>query len=356
VPGTHGYTLRQQLKVSFVKQPANEAAAIQSVDRAQKWRADAATFAAAEDAKSLLGPAFTGMTTDWLSLEAAVSLVADWVKQFGIISAQAFISEHQDAVFAQSSIIASLATQCEAHMNEWMALASTLFRQDEATLRQLSTQTLRKDVTTQAESAVSLVKAIAEIKLPPSTLTDAVPHLCSVALALREHAATVSKLTAKPAFLGDWHQGLLATDPQRIANAIAWLRLIIEADALPHAIKVWVLSASTAQRVLEVTERVQTITKAIDGWRAAMSPLAEVFVFDSYTAPMSQNNLGRSVAMILSQLDAAIEAVPSLLPWYHLHESESGIEQAGGKALWEWCREHHLLIRHKERTSSSILS
>ena len=351
VPGTHGYTLRQQLKVSFVKQPANEAAAIQSVDRAQKWRADAATFAAAEDAKSLLGPAFTGMTTDWHSLEAAVSLVADWVKQFGIVSAQTFISEHKDAVFAQSSVIANLATQCEAHMNEWMALSSTLFRQDEATLRQLSTQTLRKDVTTQAETAVSLVKAIAEIKLPPSTLTDAVPHLCSVALTLREHAATISKLTAKPAFLGDWHQGLLATDPQRIANAIAWLRLIIEADALPHAIKVWALSASTAQRVLEVTERVQTITKAIDGWRAAMSPLAEVFVFDSYTAPMSQNNLGRSVAMILSQLDAAIEAVPSLLPWYHLHESERGIEQAGGKSLWEWCREHHLNVEAIEKAA-----
>jgi very-short-patch-repair endonuclease len=227
-------------------------------------------------------------------------------------------------------------------MNEWMALSSTLFRQDEATLRQLSTQTLRKDVSTQAETAVSLVKAIAEIKLPLSTLTDAVPHLCSVALTLREHAAAISKLTAKPVFLGDWHQGLLATNPQRIANAIAWLRLIIEADALPHAIKIWALSASTAQRVLEVTERVQTITKAIDGWRAAMSPLAEVFVFDSYTAPMSQNNLGRSVTMILSQLDSAMEAVPSLLPWYHLHESERGIEQVGGKALWEWCREHHL--------------
>jgi very-short-patch-repair endonuclease len=290
----------------------------------------------------LLGPAFTGMTTDWHSLEAAFSLIADWVKQFGIVSAQAFISEHKDAIFAQSSVIASLATQCEAHMNEWMALSSTLFRQDEATLRQLSTQTLRKDVSTQAETAVSLVKAIAEIKLPLSTLTDAVPHLCSVALTLREHAAAISKLTAKPVFLGDWHQGLLATNPQRIANAIAWLRLIIEADALPHAIKIWALSASTAQRVLEVTERVQTITKAIDGWRAAMSPLAEVFVFDSSTAPMSQNNLGRSVTMILSQLDSAMEAVPSLLPWYHLHESERGIEQVGGKALWEWCREHHL--------------
>ncbi len=342
LPGTRGNKLRKQMRAYFLKRPVNEAAAILAVDRAQKWRADAVAFAAAEDAKSLLGPAFTGMTTDWNSLEAAVSLVADWVKQFGIVSAQAFISEHKDAIFAQSSVVASLATQCEAHMNEWMALSSTLFRQDEATLRQLSTQTLRKDVSTQAETAVSLVKAIAEIKLPPSTLSDAVPHLCSVALTLREHAATISKLTAKPVFLGDWHQGLLATNPQRIANAIAWLRLIIEADALPHAIKVWALSASTAQRVLEVTERVQTITKAIDGWRAAMSPLAEVFVFDSYTAPMSQNNLGRSVTMILSQLEAAIEAVPSLLPWYHLHESERGIEQAGGKALWEWCREHHL--------------
>ena len=351
LPGTRGNKLRKQLRAYFLKRPVNEAAAILAVDRAQKWRADAATFAAADDAQSLLGPAFTGMTSDWHSLEAAVSLVADWVKQFGIVSAQTFISDHKDAIFARSSIIASLASQCEAHMNEWMALSSTLFRQDESILRQLSTQTLRKDVATQAEIALSLVKAIAEIKLPPSTLTDAVPHLCSVALTLREHAATISKLTAKPAFLGDWHQGLLATDPERIANAIAWLRLIIEADVLPHAIKVWALSASTAQRVLEVTERVQTITKAIDGWRACMSPLAEVFVFDSYTAPMSQNHLGRSVTVILSQLDAAIEAVPSLLPWYHLHESERGIEQAGGKSLWEWCREHHLNVEAIEKAA-----
>ncbi len=351
LPGTRVNKLRQQLRACFLKRPANEAAAMLSVDRAQKLRADAVTFAAAEDCKSLLGPAFTGMTTDWLSLDAAVSLVADWVKQFGIVSAQEFISEHKDAVFAQSPIIASLATLSEAHMNEWVSLASTLFRQDEATLRQLSTQTLRKDVTTQAETAVSLVKAIAEIKLPPSTLTDAVPHLCSVALTLREHADTVSELTAKPAFLGEWHQGLLATDSQRIAHAIAWLRLIIEAEALPHPIKVWALSTSTVQRSLEVTERVQSITKAIDCWRAAMAPFAEVFFFDSYTAPMSQNNLGRNVTMILSQLDAAIESVPSLLPWYHLRESERDIEQVGGKSVWEWCREHHLNVEAIEKAA-----
>ena len=236
-------------------------------------------------------------------------------------------------------------------MNEWITLAATLFRQDESTLRQLSTQTLLKDVTAQSETAVSLVKALAEIKLPPITLTDAVPHLCSVALDLREHSATVSKLTDIPAFLGDWHQGPLATDPQRIATALAWLRQIIQTETLPHAIKVWALSASTAQRVLEITERVQAITKAIDGWRAAMTPLNEVLVFGSYTAPMSQNNLGRSVAVILSQLDAAIEAVPSLMPWYHLHESERDIEQAGGKSLWEWCREHQLKVEAIEKAA-----
>ncbi len=351
LPGTRGNKLRKQLRACFLKRPVNEAAAMALMDRAQNWRADAAKFAASEDAKSLLGPAFSGMETEWGSLDAAASLIADWVKQFGFVSAQEFISEHKDAVFAQSSIIASLAAQAEAHMNEWMALASTLFRQDEATLRQLSTQTLRKDVSTQAETAASLVKALAELKLPPTTLTDSVPHLCSVALTLREHAATVSELTAKPIFLGDWHQGLLATDSQRIANAIAWLRQIIDVEALPQALKVWVLSASTAQRVLEVTERVQSITEAIDGWRTAMAPLAEIFFFDSYTAPMSQNNLGRSVSMILSQLDAAMEAVPSLLPWYHLHESERAIEQAGGKFLWEWCREHQLKVEAIEKAA-----
>jgi very-short-patch-repair endonuclease len=351
LPGTRGNKLRQQLWAYFLKRPANEAAAMQSVDRAQKWRADAAAFSAAEDSKSLLGPAFTGMTTDWPSLDAAVSLVADWVKLFGIASAQEIVVEHKDAVFAQSSIIASLAAQSEVHMNEWMVLASTLFQQEEATLRQLSTQTLSKNVDQQAETATSLVQALAKVKLPPSTQSNALPHLCSVALKLREHADTVSKLTASPDFLGDWHQSLLATDPLRTATALGWLRQLIETEALPHAIKVWALSASTYQRVLELTERVQAITKAIDGWRAAMTPLSVVFAFDSYTAPMSPNNLGRSVTMILSQLDAAIEAVPSLLPWYHLHESERDIEQAGGKSLWEWCREHHLNVEAIEKTA-----
>jgi very-short-patch-repair endonuclease len=55
--------------------------------------------------------------------------------------------------------------------------------------------------------------------------------------------------------------------------------------------------------------------------------------------------------MILSHLDAAIEAVPSLLPWYHLHESERDIEQAGGKSLWEWCREHHLKVEAIEKAA-----
>lgn len=349
VPGTHGNALRQRLKVCFVKQQANEATAIQSIDRAQKWRTDAANFAASKDAKLLLGPAFDGMGTDWPSLDAAVSLVADWINQFGIVSAQEFISEHKEAVFAQSAVIASLAAQCEAHMNEWMALASTLFRQDEATLRQLSTQTLSRDLSTQAETAVSLVEAIAEVKLPVTTFTDAVPHLCSVTLTLRDHAATVLKLTAKSTFLGEWHQGLLATDANRIGNAVGWLQQIIEAEGLPHAIKVWALSASTAQRVMEVTERIETITKAIDGWRAAMAPLTEAFTFDSDTAAMSPNSLGRSVSLILSQLDGAIEAVPSLMPWYHLHESEREIEKAGGKSIWEWCRERHLNVEAIEK-------
>lgn len=351
LPGTRGNKLRKQLRVCFLKRPVNENAAIQSVDRAQKWRADAAAFSAAEDSKVLLGPAFTGMTTDWSSLDAAVSLVADWVKLFGITSVQEFIVEHKDVVFAQVSIVASLAAQVEAHMNEWMVLASTLFRQEEATLRQLSTLTLREDVTQQAETASSLVKALEKIKFHPSTQSNAVPHLCSVALMLRKHADKISKLTANPSFLGDWHQGLLATDPVRTTAALGWLRQLIEAKELPHAIKVWALTASTAQRVLELTECVHIITKAIDGWQLAMSPLSEVFAFESYTAHMSPNNLGRTVMMILSHLDAAIEAVPSLLPWYHLHESERDIERAGGKSLWEWCREHHLKVEAIEKAS-----
>jgi len=351
LPGTRGNKLRKQLRACFLKRPTNENAAMQSVDRAQKWRADAAAFSAAENSKALLGPAFTGMTTDWSSLDAAASLVADWVKLFGITSAQEFIVEHKDVVFAQASIVASLAAQGEAHMNEWMVLASTLFRQEEATLRQLSTQTLSKDLNQQAETATSLVQALEKVKLPPSTQSNAVPHLCSVALKLREHADTVSKLTASPSFLGVWHQGLLATDPIRTAAALGWLRLLIETETLPHAIKVWALTASTSQRVLELTERVDVITKAIDGWRLAMTPLSEVFAFESYTAHMSPNNLGRSVTMILSHLDAAIEAVPSLLPWYHLHESERDIDQAGGKLLWEWCRELHLKVEAIEKAA-----
>ncbi len=351
VPGTRGNKLRQQLRACFLKRPANEIAAMQAVDQAQKWRVDAAAFSSSEDSKSLLGTAFTGMTTDWLSLDAAVSLATDWVKLFGIASAQEFIAEHKDAVFAQSSIIASLAAQSEAHMNEWMVLASTLFRQEEATLRQLSTQTLSMDVTQQAETSTSLVQALANVKLPPSTQSNAVPHLCSVALKLREHADTVSKLTASPSFLGDWYQGLLATDPIRTTTALDWLRHLIETEALPHAIKVWALSASTTQRVLELNERVHVTTKAIGGWREAMNPMSEALAFDSPTAQMSPNNLGRSVTMILSQLDAAIEAVPFLLPWYHLQESERDIEQAGGKSLWEWCREHHLKVEAIEKAA-----
>ena len=350
-PGTRGNKLRKQFRSIFVKCPANENAGMQSVDRAQKWRADAAAFSAAENSKALLGPAFTGMTTDWSSLDTAVSLLAEWVKLFGIVSAQEFIVEHKDVVFAQSSIIATLAAQGEAHMNEWMVLASTLFRQEEATLRQLSTQTLSKDVSQQAETAASLVQVLEKVKLPPSTQSDAVPHLCSVALKLREHADTVSKLTASPSFLGDWHQGLLATDPIRIAAALGWLRQFIEAETLPYAIKVWALTASTSQRVLELTERVYDITKAIDGWRLAMTPLSDVFVFESYTADMSPNNLGRSVTIILSHIDAAIEAVPSLLPWYHLHESERDIERAGGNSIWEWCRVHHLKVEAIEKAA-----
>jgi very-short-patch-repair endonuclease len=351
LPGTRGNKLRRQLRAFFVKRPANENAAMQSVDRAQKWRADASAFYAAEDSKALLGAAFTGMTTDWSSLDAAVSLIAEWVKLFGIESAKEFIVEYKDVLLAQSSIVASLAAQGEAHMNEWMVLASTLFRQEEATLRQLSTQTLSKDVNQQAETATRLVQALEKVKLPPSTQSNAVPHLCTISLKLREHAETVSKLTASPSFLGDWHQGLLATDLTRTAAAIGWLRLLIETETLPHAIKVWALTTSTSQRILELTEHVQVITKAIDGWRLAMTPLSELFAFESYTAHMSPNNLGRSVTMILSHLDAAIEAVPSLLPWYHLHESERDIEQAGGKSLWEWCREHHLKVEAIEKAA-----
>jgi hypothetical protein len=195
------------------------------------------------------------------------------------------------------------------------------------------------------------VKALASVKLPGITLSSAVPQLCTIALKLRDHAASVSKLTAIPSFLGDWHQGMLASDPQRVASAIAWLRQIIENEALPQAVKVWILSSSTSQRVLEVTEHIKYITKAIDGWRTAISPLADVFTFDSYNAPMSQNNLGRSVTVILSDLDAAIEAVPYLLPWYHLHESEREIEKAGGKSLWEWCRDYHLNVEAIEKAA-----
>ena len=346
-PGTKGYKLRQQLKACFLKKPTDENAAIESMERAQKWYAYATAFGAA---RSMLGPAFCGMDTDWVSLDNAITFIAEWIRQFGINSARELISE-REAMFDQASIIASLAAQVEAHMNEWMAFAETLFRQDGSTLRQLSTQTLIRDVTAQAEASTNLVKALAEIKLPPSTLIDAVPHMCSVALELREHAATVSKLTASPAFLGDWHQGLLATDPQRIATAIAWLRQLIETESLPHAIKVWAVSASTSQRVLEVTEGIKSITNAIDGWQTSMAPLAEVFSFYSYTAPMSRNYLARSVALILSHLDSAIEAVPSLTPWYQLNESERGIEQAGGKSLWEWCREHHLKVEAIEKAA-----
>lgn len=82
-----------------------------------------------------------------------------------------------------------------------------------------------------------------------------------------------------------------------------------------------------------------------------MAPLSDLLAFDSCTAPMSADYLGRNVSLILSQLDVAIEAVPSLLPWYHLHESESDIEQAGGKSLWEWCREHNLNVEVIEKAA-----
>ena len=351
VPGTHGHTLRQQLKVCFVKQPPNEAAAIQSVDRAQKWRADAANFAASEDAKSLLGPAFTGMTTDWPSLGAAISLATDWVKLFGIASAQKFIVEHKDAVFAQSSIIASLAAQAEVRVNEWMVLACTLFRQEEATLRQLSSQTLIKDVTQQAETATSLVQALAKVKLPPSTRSNAVPHLCSVALKLREHAAAVSKLIVNPKFLGDWHQGLLATDTKRIADALEWLQNLINLDALPHEAKVWLLSSATAQRVKELVEHIEEITNKMNCWRATMTKLSKILPIYSSTALTSPNNLGRSVSDVLRHTDAALQAISLLLPWYQLRQSELEIERAGGKALWEWCCEHRLNIDATEKAA-----
>ena len=351
LPGTRGNKLRKQLRACFLKRPANENAAIELIDRAQKWRAKADAFSAAEDSKALLGSAFNGLTTDWFSLDAAVSLVTDWINLFGIASAQEFVVEHKDAVFSQSSIISILVSQSEAHMDEWIALASTLFQQEGATLRQLSIQTLSKDVNQQAEIATSLVKSLEKIKMPASTRCNDVPNLCSVALKLRGYADTVSKLTNSPSFLGDWHQGLLATDPIRIDVALGWLRQLIEMEDLPHAVKVWALAETTSQRVLRLNERICGITKSIDKWRLAMTPLSDVFAFESYTAHMSPNHLGRSVTMILSHLAAALEAVPSLLSWYHLRQSERDIDRAGGKSLWEWCRENHLKVEEIEKAA-----
>lgn len=351
LPGTRGNKLRQQLQTNFLKRPENENAAILSVDRAHAWRANAAAFSAAEDYKTLLGPAFTGMTTDWPSLEAGLLLVSEWIKIFGISSAREFLVEHKDAVFAQASTIASLAAQAETSVDKWMATASTLFRQEEATLRQLSSETLISDVTRQAELTTSLVQTIEKVQLLRSTQSSAVPSICSTAIRLREHAATVLRLASRPNFLGDWHQGLLATDPRRTASAISWLRQLIETEYLPDAVKVWCLTASTSKRVLELTQHINQITKAIDGWKQAMAPMSEIFDFDSETAQMSTNSIGRRVTMILSQIDDAIEAIPSLLPWYHLHQSERDIHLAGGKLFWDWCRDRNLKVEVIEKAA-----
>ncbi len=342
IPGTRGNRIRKQLRALFVQRPPKENACMRSVERAQKWRADADAFSAAVDSKALLGPAFAGMATDWTSLEAAAALVGDWVKLFGISSAQELIIEHKDDIFSQSPHISSLAVNSGAWTNEWIFLASTLFRQEESTLRQLSTQTLSRDLNQQAEIATSLVRSLEKVKLSPNTESNAVPYLCSVALKLREHANTVLKLAARPNFLGDWHQGLLATDPIRVANALGWLRILVEARGLPHAIKVWALTESTSQRVLELVERIRGIAEAIEGWQIRMSPLSEIFAVESTDAHISPKNLCRSVTETLSHLEEGIEAVSSLLPWYHLHESEQEIDKAGGKSLWEWCRQHNL--------------
>ncbi len=342
LPGTNAYKLRQRLKSYFLERPLNEIAAINAVDRAQKLRSEADAFATSEDARSLLGNAFTGITTDWPSLESAALLVSDWIKLFGVASAQEFIVEHKDAVVEQSSLIATIAAQAEAHANEWIALASILFRQDESTLRQISTQTLSVDVGQQAEISTRLFNAISAVKFPPSTPIKRVVQLCDSALNLREHAAAIAKLTSNQDFLGNWYQGLLATDPQKTIAAVSWLRKLIEAETIPQKVKVWALSATTGQRVLEVTERIQNVTKAIDDWQTALASLTELFSLESHSAAISPNNLERNVNAIISQLEAAVEAVPALLQWYHLNESEREIKQAGGQALWEWCRKNNL--------------
>lgn len=352
LPGTSGHKLRQQLRSCFRKQPKDENAALESMDRAQKWHAHATAF---EASRSMLGPAFCGMNTDWASLDTAVTFITDWMRHFGVTSAQKIVSDH-NTIFAQASVIASLAAQAEAYMKEWMSLASTLFRQDEATLRQLSTQTLRNDVTTQAEVASSLVKALAEIKLPPTTPTDSVPYLCSVALTLRDYAATVSKLTANPKFLGDWHQGILATDSKRIADALEWLQNLISLDALPHQAKVWLLSSATALRVKELVEHIEEITSKVDCWRATMTKLSKILPIYSSTALTSPNNLERSVSDVLKHTEAALRAIPLILPWYQLRQSELAIEKAGGKALWEWCCEYNLNVYATEKAAQVSFS
>ena len=342
LPSTRGYKLRQQLRACFYKQPVNEEAAINTVDRAQNWRANAEAFSTSEDYAAQLGSAFAGMKTDWNSLDATVALISEWVNLFGAQCARDFVMNHKDSVFANALAITDYAEKAEAYMNDWMFLASTLFHQDEATLRQLSTQTLYEDISQQAEIARKLEDTIAKVNLPLTTECNAVPHLCSVAITLREHAKSIAELTANPGFLGDWHQGLLATNPQRTANSLQWLRNIIETESLPHAVKVWLLSEETSQRILELTDDINTISKAIRGWQNAMMPLSNLFTFVSPDVPISPNNHKQCVGQVLALIDAAIAAVPKLQQWYHLCESERKIDQAGGKSLWQWCREHGL--------------
>lgn len=351
LPGTKGYKLRQQLKAYFLKRPKDDLIAIQTIDRAQKWRSEVASFAGAPDAQSLLGPAFVGMATDWASLEAAVTLLNLWSRQFGILSAQDFVLSHKDEVFQQAAVITSLAAQIGTYTNEWMALAETLFCQDEATLRQLSTQMLSDDVCAQAQIATALVNDLAGVNFPGTTETRAVPDLCNKAMELRRHASNILKLTENHEFLGSWHEGLLATDDKRISDAIVWYKQILGAQRLPSTIKVWLLSAATNQRTTEVIRCVQNITRAIQAWRDAMMPLSDILAFHDYAAPMSANHLERSAVMVLRDVEAALKAIPVLMNWYHLQESERQIDKVGGKTLWEWCRKSRLGVDAIEKAA-----
>ncbi len=341
LPGIRGNKLRKEFRTFFIECPRDESVAIQLVADSILWRKKVADFSDDPDAKTLIGPAFHGLLTDWGTLQTASSTCIDWSQKFGLDSTEALIGA-KDALFEKTIRLAELAKRTDSYSGEMLALAAVLFQQDEGTLRQLSVKSLIRDTEAQSESAREITASIGAIELSGTTRRTDVPSLCDAALMLRQQKREVALLVADQKFLGSLHQGFLGTDTSIIESALSWITGIVATRGLPEELKRWILSEAPAQRASEIVNGLQEIVHKIEAWKGTLRQLEETLLIESPDAALSVENLSRTASTILSQIESAIEATSSLAPWYQLRESEREIGSLGGGALWKWCQEQHL--------------